>query len=114
MFSSIRLLPLIVAPRGARGNYLMGLPMMVGGKPSVAEGMAGDSLSPAGLATVFLSRRNLRPGLQKRLPATFNLRLNIAYILRIIQHEIGKPPFFLHGLLGCLTAVEFFRFPAPF
>jgi hypothetical protein len=69
-----------------RGNYLMGHPMIFGGGLIATEGMAGDSPSPTCLASMFLSHSILQGAcllgrrLHKRLPATINLRLNIAYI----------------------------------
>ena len=54
------------------------------GRPNVAEGRP----------TFFRRRPDwqgmfLPAGREEPLPAAFNLRLNIAYIVRIIQHEIG-------------------------
>ena len=77
----------------------------------VAEGRADDCRSlrratfcqAGSFLTRVWARCQLNIGLQKRLPAAFNLRLNIAYIPRIIQHEIGEPPFLLDRLLGGLA-----------
>ena len=54
----------------------------------------------------------LPAGREEPLPAAFNLRLNIAYIVRIIQHEIGKPQFLVDRLLGSLPPGKLRRAPA--
>ena len=79
----------------------------MGGEPNAAEGrptffrvagrMAGGSID----------------GREEPLPAAFNLCLNIAYILRIIQHEICEAAFLLDRLLGGFTASQLRRRPAP-
>ena len=79
------------------------------GSRTLQKGLIGKNHLPIGLARVFL-----RFALEQRLPTAFNLRLNIAYVLRIIQHEISPPSFFHNRLLGGLPAMEFFRRPPPF
>src|SRR5262249_36193390 len=84
----------------------------LGGRLSATEGRPGNIFRYRPIWHNATASRSPNSRGQKRRPAALDLRLNIADVARIIQHEIRLQAFLVHGLLGSLTGGEFVGCPA--